>query len=440
VASLLAVAGLVVATVVLLLRGGGTYVIHAHFVDAGQLVKGNLVQVAGQRIGTVVDIRLTNRNEADVVLRITDGEFTPLHRGTVASIRTLGLAGIANRFVNLSPGPASAPEIPDGGVLTTTETRPIVDLDEVLNALDPRTRTHLQGLIRNGAKVFAGSTLQANRAFHYLNPALSQSAAFSAEVTRDEFALQQLIASTATVSTALASRRPDLEEGIDNTAATLRALASERAALDDVLVRAPAVMRRSRPTLRELRGTLSAVRPALREARPVAAPLARVLRQLVPTARDARPVVADLLELMPDLHEALGGVPELADVAEPTLDATTRTLDDALPIFEGLRPFAPDLITGILNGFGGTTAGYYDANGHFGRIQAMVGPAGVSDLQPLVDLLEALFPGLNLTLPGLDSVRTGLDARCPGAAVEPARDGTNPWIPDESICDPKDNF
>jgi phospholipid/cholesterol/gamma-HCH transport system substrate-binding protein len=435
VASLVAVAALAVAAVVLILRGGGAYVVHAHFVDAGQLVRGNLVQVAGQRIGTVTEIRLTDRNEADVVLRITDGEFTPLHRGTVASVRTLGLAGIANRFVNLSPGPASAPEIPDGGVLTTAETRPIVDLDEVLNALDPRTRTHLQGLIRNGAKVFAGTTLQANRAFYYLNPALSQTAALSAELTRDEIALQHLIASTATVSTALAARRPDLEEGIENTAATLRALAAERAALDDALVRAPAVMRRTRPTLRQLRGTLSAVRPALREARPVAAPLARVLRQLVPTARDARPVVGDLLDLIPDLHEALGGLPELADVAVPTLDATTRTLDDGLPIFEGLRPYAPDVITGILNGFGGATAGYYDANGHFARIQAMVEPAAIADLTGLEELL-----GVTLTLPGADGVRTGLDARCPGAAVEPARDGTNPWIRDESICNPKHNF
>jgi hypothetical protein len=41
-------------------------------------------------------------------------------------------------------------------------------------------------------------------------------------------------------------------------------------------------------------------------------------------------------------------------------------------------------------------------------------------------------------VPNLVGYRTGVDARCPGAAVEPAPDGSNPWIPDPSLCDPKD--
>jgi hypothetical protein len=71
----------------------------------------------------------------------------------------------------------------------------------------------------------------------------------------------------------------------------------------------------------------------------------------------------------------------------------------------------------------------------------MVGPAGAPDLfLPLLDLLDTLFGLVGITLPGIEGVRTGLDARCPGAAVEPARDGTNPWIPDKSICHPDHNF
>src|SRR5437016_27304 len=113
----------------LLLHRGSEYTLHARFVDAGQLVKGGLVQVAGKRVGTIADIRLTDDNQADVVLHIHDSALTPVHRGTIARIRAIGLAGIANRFVDLTPGPSSAPAIADGGVLDAAHTRPIVDLD-----------------------------------------------------------------------------------------------------------------------------------------------------------------------------------------------------------------------------------------------------------------------------------------------------------------------
>ena len=129
-----------VAVVLLLFTGGGTYTVHAHFVDAGQLVKGARVEVAAQPIGTIKAIRLTNNNQADVVLSIKNDEFRPLHRGTVATIRTVGLAGIANRVVELTPGPGRASAIADNGVLTTAETRPFVDIDEIFNSLDPTAR------------------------------------------------------------------------------------------------------------------------------------------------------------------------------------------------------------------------------------------------------------------------------------------------------------
>src|SRR6185312_12501321 len=99
-------------------------------------------------IGKVSDIRLTDDNQADVVLAISDKEFRPLHEGTTATVRQVGLSGVANRFVELTPGRPSSPALHDGATLSTESTRPIVDLDEVLNALDPKARANLQTLIR----------------------------------------------------------------------------------------------------------------------------------------------------------------------------------------------------------------------------------------------------------------------------------------------------
>lgn len=70
-----AVAAVLVAAAVVgvLLLGspGGTYQVKARFQNAAQLVKGNLVQTGGAPIGTVEDIDLTDRGEAEVSLAET---------------------------------------------------------------------------------------------------------------------------------------------------------------------------------------------------------------------------------------------------------------------------------------------------------------------------------------------------------------------------------
>ncbi len=417
-----------VALAVAILSSGSSYTIHARFVDAGQLVKGNLVEVGGRPIGKVSDIRLTDDNQADVVLAISDKEFRPLHEGTTATVRQVGLSGVANRFVELTPGRPSSPALHDGATLSTERTRPIVDLDEVLNALDPKARANLQTLIRQSSASLAGRSQEANAALRYLNPALSQTAGLMQELGSDDTALRQLVKSTATVSSAMAARSGDLEGAVTNTAVALRAIASERSALEDVLARAPGVMHRSVPTFRRLRRTLTVVRPALREAQPTAQPLARVLRALPPAARHSTPVVRELRAVLPSLRRTLVEMPALADELVPIIGKTTTATRGFLPVLAGLRPYAPDLVAGLFNGFGGVTSGFYDANGHYARIASEFGAASASGLGSLIPTPPA---------GDLAGLRTGLTARCPGSAAEPAADGSNPWVDDPSLCDPK---
>jgi phospholipid/cholesterol/gamma-HCH transport system substrate-binding protein len=429
VARALSVGALVVAVVVvavLVLRNGNDYVIHARFVDAGQLVKGNLVEVGGRRIGSITDIRLTNDNQADVVMKITDDEFKPLHEGTIATVRQVGLSGVANRFVELTPGFRGRRALRDGATLRTADTRPIVDLDEVLNALDAPTRRRLQTLVRRSSQVLAGNSQEVNQATRYLNPALSQTAGLAEEIVRDQVAFERLITSTSTIASALAQREGDLEGAVSNTARSLRAVAGERAALEDTLARAPRVLDRARPTLRRLRRTLEVVRPLLRDARPAARPLARVLRLLPPSSRNAIPLVAELRRLLPALNTTIRSLAGLAREIVPVVNDTTESARGFLPILAGLRPYTPDLVAGLYNGFGGSTGGYYDANGHYARIAAHVPASAGSGLASLLGVPN---------VPDLNNVRTGLTARCPGGAVESAPDGSNPWIPDPSICD-----
>lgn len=419
------VAGLALLAI-LALGGGDTYRIKARFVDAGQVVKGGLVQVAGRPVGKVDDIRLTGDNQAELVLRITDDNAIPLRRGTVATIRTVGLSGVTNRYVSLIPGPGSGREIEDGGVLEQAETRPIVDLDTLLNALDQPTRDKLQGIVKDADQIFEGdAATDANKAFGYLNPAVAQGRLLAQELAADTAAVGRLVTTGAVLARTLASRQDDVGAGITSTATALRALADERVALQDVLARAPATLRRARGTLRTTRTTLAELRPRLAELRPSAKPTADLLRALPPASRQARPVLGDLNALLPSLKTALDALPGLRDVALPAVGSAASAITEGQPVFTGLRPYAPDVVIGLTQGLGGRAAANYDANGHFARIQFATAGAVTSGLL-------SVLPQVNQQ----GGYRTGITARCPGGAAEPAADASNPYRPDPSICDP----
>jgi phospholipid/cholesterol/gamma-HCH transport system substrate-binding protein len=431
----------VAAVLVVLLTSGSTYILHARFADAGQLVSGDLVTVAGHQVGSVGKIELSGNGLADIELDITDPGITPVHAGTIARIGQLSLTGVANRFVGLSLS-GGGREIASGGTLPLTQTRGIVDLDVFLDALTPRVRASLQRILQTGAYLVHQPTAsQFNQLTRYLNPALSQTTQLGAELVADKFALQRLVSSTAQVSGALAARSGDLGGAVTSTARTLREVASERAALQDVLVRSPAVLAQSSGVLRDVNRTLGVLNPVLRDVQPVAPRLAQLLRSLVPAARDAIPMIAGVQALVPSAKAALVGLPPAERKATPAVQSMAAALRSITPILAGLRPYAPDVVAGFFNGVGGASGGSYDANGHYLKSLLTLQGTGGSSLTGLLSLLGKLTGSLG----PFNGGRSGLLAPCPGGGNPPAADGSNPWISPDllastgKLCNPADD-
>jgi phospholipid/cholesterol/gamma-HCH transport system substrate-binding protein len=444
-AALAAVLVVVVVVAILLLgEGNGDYRVKARFQNAAQLVKGNLVQTGGAPIGSVADIALTGTGEAEVTLKI-DGDYAPLRRGTLATIRQASLSGVANRYIDLRMAPQRAPEIPEGGVIGQDSTTTAVDLDELFNTFDPETRKSLSAFIRGSANQHDGKGKQFNVGIQYLNPSLAASSRLFREVNRDTKLLERFIVSSSKLVTDIADRRDDLVGLVDQLATTTTAIGNEQAALAEAIGRLPDFQRRANTTFVNLRATLDDLDPLVEDSKPVAKKLRPFLAELRPLARDARPTLRDLSRLVRS-PGAANDLIELNELQLPLRDVTTRRVNangreragafrasqDALkeltPQFAFFRPYTPDLL------------GWFDDFSHSGTYDALGASSRVGVHASAFTLVEGqLMPVPPQLRDEAFSATTETDQRnrCPGGAEHKADDGSNPWKPTADYsCDP----
>ncbi len=421
----------VLAIILLSSSGGEQY--HLIFQNAGQLVKGDDVQIGGRRVGGVSDIMLTNDNQAEVVVNV-DKPYAPLHEGTTATIRLTSLSGVANRYIALSPGPNNAPKIPGGGQLGVEQTTSVVDLDQIFNTLDPATRKGLQQYIQGSATQYEGQGPNVNQSAKYFNPFLSTTDQLVKEVARDQGTLTRAIVAGASVTGALGQRAPQLTSLVTNLNTMMGSIASQNASLSQALGVLPDTLREGNSTFVDLRATLDDLDPLLQASKPAAAVLPRFFSQLRPLLNESTPTFQNLSAIVHqpgpfnDATDATQNLPQLLNVGSKAFASSIKAMRKGQPVIDFLRPYSPDLV-GWFRDFGQSAANY-DANGHYARVLPIF---GAFQYQGSDDTLQPVPPSQRLA--GLTS---GFNRRCPGAASQPRPDGSNPFAPNGFDCNTSD--
>jgi phospholipid/cholesterol/gamma-HCH transport system substrate-binding protein len=418
----------------LLLRGTGGTTYKLRFQNAGQLVKDNDVQIGGRRIGSVTDISLTDDNQAEITVKVSN-DYAPLHEGTTAVIRATSLSGVANRYIALTPGPNSNPALPDGATLTQNSTTSVVDLDQLFDALDPKTRAALQDVIQGSATWYDGRGVEANAATKYFSPAISSTRRVVNELISQQQVLSDFLRNTSRTAGAIAARRNDLSALVANTNTTATAIADENAAFNQALELLPGALRKANTTFVNLRSTLDDLDPLVAASKPATKDLARFLTDLRPLLVEAQPTIGDLDTLVHqpgpdnDLTDLLNQAPALERAAKPSFAHSIKALQQLTPVLKFIRPYTPDFI-GWLRDFG-QGASNYDANGHFARIQPIFNAYSFSD-SPAGGVLTPIPPSQRFA--GLEKAVK----RCPGASSQAPADGSAPWRDTDGTldCDP----
>jgi phospholipid/cholesterol/gamma-HCH transport system substrate-binding protein len=431
--------GLVLVLVVLF-GGSSGHTYHLMFQNGGQLVSGNQVLVAGQPIGSVDSVKLTNDAQAEVTIS-TD---KPLHEGTTAVIRATSLSGIANRYVSITPGPDNAAELDDGATLSGERTTSPVDLDQLFDTLRPNTRKALQNVIQGSAAVYDGHTQGAQQSYKYFAPALSSSRRLFEELTSDSRVFSEFIAQGSRALGAIAARRNDLSALTSNANQALGAIASQNQALDRTLVALPPTLRQANTTFVNLRAALDDLTPVVNATKPATKDLAPFLRKLRPVAVNSVPVVRNLRKSVNlpgphnDVTDSLRELPTVESKASTAVPQSIGGLNASQPVIEFTRPYTPDLM-GFLSKFGEVTS-FYDFNGHYARVstaQANLfhyctpgdtnshctgggGPYTTGELAPIPPSEQ------------FNDLQTGVFTRCPGGATQPIA-GSNPFTDDGNL-------
>ena len=426
-----ALGAVVLVVAYLAFSGGGGTDYHLEMNEAGQLVRGDQVQVGGVPVGSVTNIELTHDFKARITIHVASS-LTPLHEGTISEIRVPSLTSVANRYVALTPGPNNRPALPAGATLPASDTREVVDLDQLFNTLNAPTRKGLQEFIQGSAEQYAGAGKALGKATEYFAPSFAATDHFFSELVRDQSTFTSFLVESAKALTTIAARKESLSDLVEHADQTFQAIGSQQSSLARGLRELPVALDKGSKVFAEEPGTLAVLTQLIHAQQPNTRALTTLFTKLQPLVTTATPVVTDFSQAISrpgadnDLTEAFAVLPALAKELTSASPSNVQALKESVPITAFFGPYSPELL-GTFRTFGQASA-YYDANGHYAR---------VSPVTPSFKL------GANNNLTpasaqqGLEGLQTGQLRRCPGAATQPAADGSAPFTDNGLLsCDP----
>jgi virulence factor Mce-like protein len=305
------------------------YRVDAVFDTAKGIIPGQLVKIAGARVGTVQDVVLTPDAQARIQMSV-ERRFAPFRTNSRCEIQPEGLIG--ENFVQCDPGTAQAAQLKgrDGEAPTVPvgRTKVPINLTDLFNIFTSPVRQRFTIVVNELGTGVAGRGKDFNAILRRANPTLTQANRAIAILNGQRDQVAQIVTDTDTLVAELARRRGRVADFLDQASRVTSQTASRRGPLADTIRRLPGLLRSARPALRNLDQVTADLPPILANVRASAPGLNRLVNDVGPFVGAARPAVA-----------RLGAA---ADVGR-------RTVKDATPVVHLLRRFARQArITGPL--------------------------------------------------------------------------------------------
>jgi phospholipid/cholesterol/gamma-HCH transport system substrate-binding protein len=394
--------------------------VRAVFAEAPGLYTGEDVQVDEIDAGKVTSVTYS-AGKAIVGVGIQDMSYWPLHQGTTVTLRYGTTVGNGTRYIQLEPGPKSAPAIPENGIIGDNHTVDGVEFDQLFGTFNARTRAQFRRAMGGMGAVVGARTSQIGAAVRQTGPALGSISGFASELARDQQSLETLVVSGAEVTSALSAHDAQISDLVSNAAGTFHAFASDTSGVADSIDQLPATLTHARGTLARLDTSIGHLNRLVTNLAPGAVRLGALSTNLLRAMTDLRATIPIANRTFTVGTRAAPRITRLLQVAQPFSTAAAPAFTSLAPMVGCIRPYAPE-IAGLLSTWSSWTKNY-DGIGHLGRLWGNVGPSSLTST-PLTPQQYVRATGQGYALirpPGYDD---GQRAYLPECGVTPA--GLNP--------------
>ena len=293
------------------------------FPEATQLAVEADVRVAGVEIGKVRKKRLDPRGNRTLATLEIERRYAPIPRDSRVMLRQKSILG--ETYVELTTGDKDGPKVPEGGELPQQNIRESVELDEILNKLDPFTRQAWRTWQQSLAEGVRGRGQDLNDAFGNLPGFVETGGDLMEVLDAQRGALKGVVKNTGVVFGALTEKEGQLRALVENSDTTFTAIAREREAFAETWRIFPTFLDESRATFQRLDRFSRNTEPLMRDMQPA-------LDDLGPTLRSVR-------DFSPDLQRFFVHLDPLIDASKKGLPATREVLDGLRPLLGELGPW-----------------------------------------------------------------------------------------------------
>ncbi len=297
------------------------------FREATQLAVEADVRSAGVPIGKVRAKRVDPKINRTIATIEIERKYAPIHADARALLRQKTLLG--ETYVEMSMGTKGSPIVPEGGRLRNEQVQASVELDEILDSLDPYTRDAFRTWQRDLGSSVQGRGQDLNDAFGNFPGFVERGGDLFEILDEQKLALKTLVRETGTVFAALTEKEDQLTRLITAQDDVFTAIANEREKFAETWKIFPTFLDESKLTFARLDSFSKKAEPVLTDLEPALADLSVTLR--------------DVGTFAPSLRRYFKNFDPLITISNTSQPATRQVLSGLKPVLTELHPFLTQL-------------------------------------------------------------------------------------------------